>query len=80
MSSYDSVLSAATELPPADRVRLIGALWDTVPAEAESDFSPEWLAEIERRVEAYRSGQEQTFPWPQVRDEALARIRRGQNH
>ena len=80
MSNYDSVLSAANQLTPPDRLRLIDALWDTVPAEAESEFSAEWLAEIERRVDAYRSGQEATIPWSQVRDEALARIRRGQDH
>jgi putative addiction module component (TIGR02574 family) len=74
MSNYDSVLSAACELATQDRQRLIDALWETVPVEAESDFSPEWLAEIERRVEAYRSGKEATIPWSQVRDEALARV------
>jgi putative addiction module component (TIGR02574 family) len=41
----------------------------------EQPFSAEWLAEIERRVEAYRSGKEPTIPWPEVRDAALARIR-----
>ena len=74
MSNYDSVLSAACELPMPDRQRLIDALWESVPAEAESGFSAEWLAEIKRRVEAYRSGKEATIPWSQVRDEALARV------
>lgn len=74
MSDYDSVLSAACELPTPDRQRLIHALWDTVPDEVDSELSPEWLAGIERRFEAYRSGREATIPWSQVRDEALKRV------
>ena len=75
-SNFDSVLSAAHQLPPSDRVRLIDALWDTVPADAEVPLSDEWLAEIERRLDAIDSGREATIPWTQIRDEALARLRR----
>jgi len=78
-SNYDSVLSAARQLPAGDRARLIDALWDTVPADCDLPLSDEWLAEIERRLEAIDSGGEQTVPWNQVRDEALARLRR-ENH
>jgi putative addiction module component (TIGR02574 family) len=79
-SNYDSILSAAHQLPAADRVRLIDALWETVPADADMPPSDEWLEEIERRVEAIDSGHESTLPWTQIRDEALARLRRGQEH
>jgi putative addiction module component (TIGR02574 family) len=75
-SNYDSVLSAAHQLPPSERVRLIDTLWDTVPLDAELPLSDEWLAEIERRLEAVDSGAEKTVPWTRVRDEALARLRR----
>jgi hypothetical protein len=52
---------------------------DELEVESDADDSPfsvEWLAEIERRVEAYRSGNEPTFPWPEVRDAASARVSR----
>jgi len=80
MTNYDSVLSAANQLPEPERLRLIDALWDTVPAEAEAPFSDEWLAEIDRRMDNVELGREKTVPWSQVRDEALARLRHGKDH
>jgi putative addiction module component (TIGR02574 family) len=79
MSNYDAVLSAASNLPPADQLRLIDALWDQVPPEAEAPFSEEWLAEIDRRMDEFEKHPENTVPWSQVRDAAMARLRRGQN-
>jgi len=75
MNDFDSVLSAAQQLPERDRLRLIDALWDTVPPESESPFSDEWAREIERRVAELDAGTAKTVPWSQVREEALARIR-----
>ena len=80
MGTYDSVLSAATQLPAPDRLRLIDALWETVPAEADAPFTDEWLAEIERRMDDIEAGKDRTVPWSQVKADALARLRHGQNH
>jgi len=77
MTDFNSVLSAAQELPETDRLRLIDALWDTVPQEAEAPFSDEWAREIERRVAEIEAGAVETVPWSRIRDEALARIRHG---
>ena len=33
MATYEDVLGAAQGLPPTDRIRLINALWETVPPE-----------------------------------------------
>ena len=77
MCDFSSVLSAARQLPEPDRLRLIDALWESVPAEAEAPFSDEWAREIERRVAELDAGTAQTVPWSQIRDEALARIGHG---
>lgn len=77
MTEFSSVLSAAQQLPEQDRLRLIDALWETVPPEAEAPFSDEWAAEIERRVAELDAGTAKTIPWSQIRDEALARIGHG---
>jgi putative addiction module component (TIGR02574 family) len=74
MTDFSSVLSAAEQLPEQDRLRLIDALWDTVPPEAESPFSDEWIREIDRRVGELDAGTAKTIPWSKIRDEALARI------
>lgn len=77
MTTYESVLSAATQLPEGDRLRLIDALWDTVPDDAEVPLSDEWLSEIDRRVDEMERGEGKTYSWPEVRDAALARLHRG---
>ena len=80
MNSFESVLSAANQLPPADQLRLIDALWDHVPPDTDAPFSEEWLAEIDRRMDEFERHPEKTVPWSQVRDNATARLRRGQEH
>ena len=71
MNDFTSVLSAAPQLPKADRLRLIDALWESVPPDAEAPFSEEWAREIERRVAELDAGTAKTVPWSQIRDEAL---------
>ena len=78
MSDFSSVLNAAQKLPEQDRLRLIDALWDSVPPESEAAFSEEWIAEIQRRVAELDAGTAKTIPWSQIRDEALGRIDHGQ--
>ncbi len=80
MNEFRSVLSAAQQVPERDRLRLIDALWETVPAESEAPFSDEWAREIERRVAELDAGTAETVPWSQIRDEALARIGHGKTN
>ena len=70
MQTYDDVLGAAQGLDPGDRIRLIGALWDSVPPEQWPPPSTEWLAEVQRRSEALDAGKMATSPWPEVRERA----------
>jgi len=74
MSDFASVLSAAQQLPECDRVRLIDALWDSVPADSDAAFSDEWLCEIGRRTAELDAGTAKTVPWSDIKREALARI------
>ena len=76
MTTFESVLSAATQLPEGERLRLIDALWDTVPEDTEVPLSAEWVAEIDRRVVEMERGTGNTSSWPEVRDAALARLGR----
>ncbi|HUT90320.1 MAG TPA: addiction module protein [Thermoguttaceae bacterium] len=73
MSDYDTVLADARRLPLVDRVQLIEALWDTLPADCLPPLTDEWIAEIQRRSAEYDSGLVQTVPWEQIRADALNR-------
>ena len=77
MVDFNSILDAAQQLQPTDRLRLINALWDTVPPKAESSLHEEWAPELERRVAAIEAGETKLTPWSSIRDAALSRIRHG---
>ena len=74
MAKYESLLADAAQLPVADRIQLIEALWDTVPENSLPPLSDEWLAEIERRSVEYDSGSVVTVPWEAIRADALRRL------
>lgn len=76
MTKYESLLANAAQLPVADRIQFIEALWDTVPEDSLPPLSDEWLAEIERRSAEYDSGSVATVPWEEIRADALRRLAR----
>jgi putative addiction module component (TIGR02574 family) len=65
--SFDELLSAASYLPPQDRLRLSDLLRETIPAGQMAELSEEWIAEIHRRSEAYDAGEMSASPWETVR-------------
>lgn len=67
MPDFQSILSAASQLPIDDRLRLIDALVDSVPDNATPGLSPLWLDEIERRDAELKSGTAVTREWGQIR-------------
>jgi len=77
MNDYQTILGAAQQLGQEDRLRLIDALWNTVPEDAELPLHPDWGPELDRRAAALEAGAMKTIPWSTVRDEALARIGHG---
>ena len=77
MADFDSVLDDARQLPPEDRLKLIDALWESVPADLDLPLHPDWASELERRVAAIEAGTASTIPWTTIREEALARIGHG---
>lgn len=53
--STRELLERALKLPPNERVKLAHDLLQSVD-DAEADLSPEWIEEIERRVERVLAG------------------------
>ncbi len=68
MTDVQSILAAATRLPVEQRLDLIDALCETIPAHTEHDLSPEWMAEIERRSAEIDAGTARLYTWEEVRD------------
>lgn len=74
MLNYESLLADASRLPVVDRIQLVEAIWDTVPADSMPPLTDEWREEIRRRSAEYDSGSVQTIPWEQIRADALRRV------
>jgi putative addiction module component (TIGR02574 family) len=74
MSNYETLLAEANLLPVVDRIQLIEALWDTLPADCLPPPTDEWLAEIQRRSAEFDAGLVQATPWEQIRADALHRV------
>ena len=70
MTTMQEILDAAQALAPAERAQLIHALWDTVSPEDWAPPRGDWIAEAQRRSEAYDAGQMTASPWSEVRQRA----------
>ena len=66
--SDTTTTTVLTELPVADRLRLIEELWDSLDAEADALPLADWhREEIDKRLAALDSGASVGAPWDEVR-------------
>jgi hypothetical protein len=75
MSDFESILTAAKDLSEVDRKRLIDELYETLPANAWTDFE----SELDRDITEVEAGDTKGTPWSQVRDEMLDSIKNDQS-
>ena len=73
MMTFNDVFNAAHALPATDRLRLIEALWDSVPLAEWPSPSAEWIAEAQRRSAEYDAGAASASSWPDVQARARRR-------
>ena len=67
MTIMDTLLAAALELSPDERIELSERLLESIPAEAVQ-LHPGWAEEFRRRVAEYDAGLVQSVPWSEVQD------------
>jgi putative addiction module component (TIGR02574 family) len=67
MLTFDVIVSEASQLSVADRLRLIDQLAASVPDDQPPTLSQEWMAEIDRRSKEIDGGEVATEPWDSVR-------------
>ena len=71
--SGEKLLEDALKLGLVERAELAAELIASLDGAPDGDAEAAWAAEIERRVQRARSGDDPGKPWPEVRD----RIRNG---
>lgn len=69
-ASFETVLESALLLPVEDRSRIAARLIESVDVADNAELSPAWNAEIDRRIEAARSGTSRRIPHAEVMSEA----------
>jgi putative addiction module component (TIGR02574 family) len=74
MPDFSELLSAATQLPVDERMRLIDELTDTIPDISPAGLSAEWVKEITRRSQEIDAGTAQLEDWEDVRARLYHRI------
>ncbi len=73
MPDYQSVASAAFQLPMGDRLRLIDELASSMPDDQPPHVSDAWLREIDRRSSEIDSGAVATEEWAGIRERLFTR-------
>ncbi|MBI2898396.1 MAG: addiction module protein [Deltaproteobacteria bacterium] len=64
-SAAKKILEDALALPDEERAALVDALSQSLEL-GEGELSPEWKAEIARRIEAVERGDSSVIPWEEV--------------
>ena len=67
MLDLDAIVSEASQLTVADRLRLIDQLAASVPDDQPPSLSEQWMAEIDRRSNEIDDGAVTTEPWDSIR-------------
>jgi putative addiction module component (TIGR02574 family) len=71
-------MSRLLALPPAERIAIADALYDSVPDDEvpPHELSDELKAELDRRLEEHRANPDDVIPWEEIKRDSLARAKR----
>lgn len=72
MTDAQSIVTAATQLPETERVRVVEALLDSFEASPDADpaqIADAWRTEVHRRSQELRDGLVTATSWSEVRAE-----------
>jgi putative addiction module component (TIGR02574 family) len=72
--SIDQVMETALTLTPSQRAQLVDQLIATLSPEDAAPLDDAWLAEIERRSDAFDTGTVETVSWAELRNRVRQRL------
>ncbi|MFL4969168.1 MAG: addiction module protein [Xanthobacteraceae bacterium] len=68
------LLAELLELTPAERLDLIGDLWDSLEPDDLPPLTNDQIEEMERRVAEHRANPDSALSWEEVRAELRSRF------
>jgi len=68
--NIDRTISDLSTLPIGERLRVVHAIWDTLPDDVDLTMTPEQQAELDRRLAAHRDDPDSAIS----HDELMRRI------
>lgn len=57
-----------------DRLKVVEAVWDSLPEEVAGPASPQQRAELNRRLDAYEANPQDVLTWDQVLERLRGRL------
>jgi putative addiction module component (TIGR02574 family) len=69
------LLQELLKLSPAERIELIGELWDSIPPADLPALTPEQIEECERRLAEHRADPERAIPWEEAKSWIRSRLK-----
>ena len=70
MATFEDVFGAARGLSAPERMQLIDALWNMVPADEWPPPNKQWICEAQRRSAEFDAGRMPASSWPEVKSRA----------
>ena len=69
--NVDQTISDLSALPVVDRLRVVQAIWDTLPDDIDIPVTPQQQEELDRRLAAHRKNPSSSI----AHDELMRRVR-----
>ena len=69
--NVDQTITELSSLPVVERVRVVQAIWDSLPGDADLGVSPEQQVELDRRLAAHDADPDSSIS----REELLRRLK-----
>jgi len=75
-STASALVAQALRLSESERVRVAAELLESIEGPRDDVSDDEWLAEVNRRADSVRRGEDASEPWALVRDELFAELKK----
>jgi putative addiction module component (TIGR02574 family) len=74
MNKIDQTITELSTFPVAERIKLVEAIWDSLPAEAVSEVTSAQKNELDRRMNAHRANPDSSLTREELEQRVAKRM------